>query len=473
MTCKNCVANIENNLREKLKENVKSINISLEEKSASIETNNIKEVINIINNIGKFKSELQVLNKDDEFKNYKINITGMSCKNCVANIEKNLREKLKENVKSIHISLEEKSASIETNNIKEVINVINNIGKFKSELNKNEEIIQIPEESEKISITIKQLEKVKIIIENKIKNEEEILNLFKENKNVEKVKIKNNTIKITFDSNKMTKEDLINTLKELGYNSHIKTKNTEKPIKVKLKIEGMTCSSCSSKIESKLKSEEGIHSCEVNLLLNTAIVEYNPNKVGVREIIKMIDNLGFHALLLENSDVQVDYNDNSEILNWRKKFIYSLFLMIPIVILSMVDMFFVKDHSQMSGFRIIDLISILLVTPLHFVIGFNFHYSCFKSLINCYADMNVLISIATNTAYFYTVVSMILSWINPKFMITNFFETCAMLISCKLFHNKSHVSRKIFGVRGQGKNIKRIKRFSFFTSKICGIDNEG
>lgn len=61
----------------------------------------------------------------------------------------------------------------------------------------------------------------------------------------------------------------------------------------------MTCSSCSGAIErhfSKMK-KDGVVSASVNLLTNTAVIDYEPSKLGARHLIEEIGDLGFEAEL--------------------------------------------------------------------------------------------------------------------------------------------------------------------------------
>ena len=47
--------------------------------------------------------------------------------------------------------------------------------------------------------------------------------------------------------------------------------------KVLLKIDGMTCSACSSGLEKYLNKQDGVISASVNLVLAQALIEYEDN----------------------------------------------------------------------------------------------------------------------------------------------------------------------------------------------------
>ena len=51
--------------------------------------------------------------------------------------------------------------------------------------------------------------------------------------------------------------------------------------KVVLKIDGMTCSACSSGLEKYLNKQEGVKVASVNLIMNNAVIEYDDKKIDL------------------------------------------------------------------------------------------------------------------------------------------------------------------------------------------------
>ena len=62
--------------------------------------------------------------------------------------------------------------------------------------------------------------------------------------------------------------------------------------KVKFDIQGMTCSSCSSRVEKALNSIEGVTKVEVNLESKTAVIESNKD-IDNSKIKKAIEEAEF------------------------------------------------------------------------------------------------------------------------------------------------------------------------------------
>lgn len=60
------------------------------------------------------------------------------------------------------------------------------------------------------------------------------------------------------------------------------------PLNPLLQISGMTCASCVHKIESKLSSTHGVVAASVSLATNKAQVQYDPEVVGARDVVAII-----------------------------------------------------------------------------------------------------------------------------------------------------------------------------------------
>ena len=60
-----------------------------------------------------------------------------------------------------------------------------------------------------------------------------------------------------------------------------------------LQITGMTCASCSTRIEKALTRLNGVRQANVNLTTEEATVAYDPALVDIQSLRNKIDNLGF------------------------------------------------------------------------------------------------------------------------------------------------------------------------------------
>jgi copper chaperone CopZ len=69
-------------------------------------------------------------------------------------------------------------------------------------------------------------------------------------------------------------------------------------IKNKFKITGMHCTSCAFNIDGELEDTEGIDEANTNFAKAETEVKFDPEKVSVEKIIKLIKTVGYTASLV-------------------------------------------------------------------------------------------------------------------------------------------------------------------------------
>ena len=68
-------------------------------------------------------------------------------------------------------------------------------------------------------------------------------------------------------------------------------------IKNKFKITGMHCTSCAFNIDGELEDTDGIEEANTNFAKAQTEVKFDPEKVNVDKIIKLIKTVGYDASL--------------------------------------------------------------------------------------------------------------------------------------------------------------------------------
>ena len=155
--------------------------------------------------------------------------------------------------------------------------------------------------------------------------------------------------------------------------------------KATLQIKGMHCASCAVNIEKVLLKEKGLISARVNFPLEKLIIEYNPEEINLDGIKKIIKKIGYEA-------VEREKELKDEVKSGWKRFWLGVILTVPILI---INTFFYEPKWNVSLF--------VLATPVQIFLGWPFYRGFFFALKNKLADMNVLVSLSTLTAYFYSV----------------------------------------------------------------------
>ena len=91
-----------------------------------------------------------------------------------------------------------------------------------------------------------------------------------------------------------------------------------------------------------------------------------------------------------------------------------------------------KEALKKPAFRGVQrnwLIMWALSTPVHFWLGFRFHSHAWKAIRNRRGTMDVLVSLGTNAAYFYSLFVLVMAMADEEFESEVFFETSTFLIT--------------------------------------------
>eukprot|EP00775_Hariotina_reticulata_P005342 gene5342-5579_t len=204
-----------------------------------------------------------------------------------------------------------------------------------------------------------------------------------------------------------------------------------------LGVLGMTCSACSSAVERALCAVPGVSSASVSALSGRAQVWYNPTSTGPRAFLDAISAAGFAGSLVTSEDNK-DVDHKAELQNWANLLSMSLVFTVPVFFMAMVLPMLPGSEAVLSapilwGFRVDEVVKWLLTTPVQFWIGWRFHKGAWKALRRGVANMDVLVALGTDASYFYSLISIVhhrlFQHMAVDYTPTDFFETCAMLIT--------------------------------------------
>lgn len=65
---------------------------------------------------------------------------------------------------------------------------------------------------------------------------------------------------------------------------------------VKLNIEGMHCTGCSTRLEKVLNNVDGVEDAKVSLEEKNADIKYDETQVSEKELIEAVEDAGFKAI---------------------------------------------------------------------------------------------------------------------------------------------------------------------------------
>ncbi|KAM5288571.1 copper-transporting ATPase 2 isoform 15-T15 [Ctenodactylus gundi] len=225
-------------------------------------------------------------------------------------------------------------------------------------------------------------------------------------------------------------------IQDLGFQASVMEDNAGSDGDIELVITGMTCASCVHNIESRLTRTNGITYASVALATSKAHVKFDPEIIGPRDIVKIIEEIGFHASPAQRRPTAHHLDHKMEIKQWKKSFLCSLVFGIPVMGLMIYMLIpskepheaMVLDRNIIPGLSILNLIFFVLCTFVQFLGGWYFYVQAYKSLRHRSTNMDVLIVLATSIAYAYSLVILVVAITEKaeKSPVT-FFDTPPML----------------------------------------------
>ncbi len=227
---------------------------------------------------------------------------------------------------------------------------------------------------------------------------------------------------------------------------------------VTLKISGMHCAVCAQTIEKALNQKEGVYKAVVNFALETATVEYNPAQISLEGIKKAIRDVGYGVIEPEGGVEDAEQRERDrEIRTLKFKLAFSAAVTIPVVIYSNARFLpFTLPTLPIDNF--IPLLLFVLSTPVHFIVGHSFFVGAYKALRNRNPNMDVLVTMGTSAAYFYSVYVTFSG--QGKLYYTTAVSLMTFLILGKLLEaiakgRTSAAIRKLMGLRAKTARVVR------------------
>ncbi len=293
--------------------------------------------------------------------------------------------------------------------------------------------------------------------------------------------------------------------------------------KLSIDVIGMTCASCSARIEKQLNKLEGVNSAVVNLLANKAVVEFDNSKLDKRTIVKTIEKTGYEVPLkrttlfvegmtcaacsarvekalqkvdgvvnasvnLSTNKATVDYasgsveesflvqtiektgygaevekEDNKDKnKDFREKEIKSLTNSFIVSLLFTLPLFAAMFFHMAGQMNILTngYFQWLLATPVQFFIGYRFYKGAYNSLRGGGANMDVLVALGTSAAYFFSVYNLFAG------VHEYYFEASAVIITLILLG-------KLFEAKAKGKTSDAIKKLMGLQPKTARVIRQG
>ncbi|UJF32734.1 heavy metal translocating P-type ATPase [Paenibacillus hexagrammi] len=229
-------------------------------------------------------------------------------------------------------------------------------------------------------------------------------------------------------------------------------------------ITGMTCAACANRIEKGLQKMDGVGEVNVNFAMETAHVAYNPTVVSSQDMQQKIAKLGYQASAMRDTENTAERRE-AEIRKQKQKLWISAVLSFPLL-WAMVSHFTFTSRIWLPAILMNPWTQLILATPVQFYIGRQFYVAAYKALSNKSANMDVLVSLGTSAAYFYSLY-LTLDWAmgSGMHMPELYFETSAILITLVILG-------KLFEALAKGRTSEAIKTLMGLQAKSARVIRE-
>ncbi len=230
---------------------------------------------------------------------------------------------------------------------------------------------------------------------------------------------------------------------------------------VVLPIQGMSCASCVDKIQNRLSKLDGVLNASVNLATESAAIEFLPEKVGIQDFRKTVENIGYKVPEINDTnrpDIEQNLRERDYI-NLRRDLLLSTILSIPVVVINM----FFRPSGEKWNYLLLTMTTVVL-----FWSGKRFFQGSWLTLKHGSADMNTLVAVGTFAAYAYSVIGTFFPSIfnlDEKYPAT-FYYTIVFIITLILFG-------RVLEAKAKGKTSEAIKKLLNLQAKSANVIRNG
>lgn len=159
-----------------------------------------------------------------------------------------------------------------------------------------------------------------------------------------------------------------------------------------LGVTGMTCTSCSSRVERKLNKLEGV-SASVNFATEAAAIEYDSQTVSPQELISVVEGAGYGAFDMAAAKTEEPEAEKSSDGGLLRRTVISGALSLPLMVVSMWPALQFPNWQWACA---------IVATIVYIFGGAPFHTATWTNLKHGSFTMDTLITMGTSAAYFWS-----------------------------------------------------------------------
>ncbi len=202
----------------------------------------------------------------------------------------------------------------------------------------------------------------------------------------------------------------------------METLTAKKYKKATFPVEGMSCASCASSIESMLRAQDGVQEANVNFAGKTVQVAFEPTKVTPTQLQATVKGIGFELLIEKQTEEELEARQAAALADLKRKTIVAAVLAFPVFVLGMFfHGTFAWGNWAMLAFT----------TPVLLWAGQRFFVNAWAQAKHGRANMDTLVALSTGIAFIFSV----FNTVYPHFFMSRglmphvYYEAVAVIIA--------------------------------------------
>ncbi|BCH62780.1 copper-transporting ATPase 1 (plasmid) [Agrobacterium vitis] len=253
-------------------------------------------------------------------------------------------------------------------------------------------------------------------------------------------------------------EVVLQAIEKAGYEPKLETRE--------LRVEGMTCASCVSRVERALNSVPGVRKATVNLATEKATVRIlSGTPTSALENAVLAVGYGVRGIAAGSpADDNEDRRDR-EAKGLKMSLALSAMLTLPLFVLEMGSHFIPPIHDWIMvniGMANNLVIQFVLATIVLFGPGLRFFRKGVPNLLRWTPDMNSLVVLGTSAAWSYSVIATFLPGVLPSGTANVYYEAAAVIVTLILLG-------RYLEARAKGKTSQAIKHLIGLQPKTAHV----
>ena len=203
---------------------------------------------------------------------------------------------------------------------------------------------------------------------------------------------------------------------------------------VSLQLQGMSCASCSGRVEREIAKGDGVLSATVNPAAETATVKFDSKATDAAQIMAIATNIGFPAKMKSaRPDETADKTNrkSAEISQLGRLTLIAAILALPVFAIEMGGHFIPGVRGWVDatiGQQNSRYLQFILTTLVLFGPGWRFYKLGIPALLKGAPEMNSLVALGTAAAYSFSVVATFVPNILPVGTAYVYYEAAAVII---------------------------------------------